>query len=631
MKLTFNKLALTSILVFVGVVLAFNVVVAATTTNQIYLTADLDQGSYIPGSTITVISSATQGTNLGSIPGAVVSGSIVNSGVSPVTIFDNSQGGNNIYGTATLTAPTTIGSYILRVEVKAPSIITTWGPGVCDSSNADYLESQPTYDALGNVVKPGGYWVCLTPPAQVPTYTTGPVTTVASFDTNFTVANPVSVTSTSNNSFTHNLGSGTVNANLSGPGSEDGTTANPFHSGDVIAINGGIFNNAYGTAQMTATLYYPWSAIVSSTTFIDESNAYSPSGTGNITLPATPTGTYLMRISGNGMGNAFSYDLPVSVIASVPVQGPTITVWTDQNGTNANRADNQKIGVNESTTVYWIATGLGSNVTCSSPQKIDPITGEPKIFVYNTGARGQFLTDQLSSSKTFTVTCKDVVANTGTTVSNGTTGTSTGGGGCFISDTTVVLADGSQKNIQDVKVGDILKGETTNNKVTGLNRPKLDGKLYSINGGRYFVTDEHPFKTTEGWKSIDPAKTLLKKIGIDVSALKVGDTLITNNSLVKVKSINSQVEPKNTQLYNFFLNGDHTYYADGYLVHNKMVSCDTGTCNTGGAAAAPADGGNGSGGALGGGYSCYSTYTKGFAEYNCSVGDGVNGNVTTNK
>lgn len=141
---------------------------------------------------------------------------------------------------------------------------------------------------------------------------------------------------------------------------------------------------------------------------------------------------------------------------------------------------------------------------------------------------------------------------------------------CFIADTKVDLADGTQKNIQDVKIGDVLKGETTNNTVVGFHRPILDGKLYSFNGGRYFVTEEHPFKTTDGWKSINPAKTALENIGITVTQLKVGDTLLTDEGSVKLNSIDGKYMPETTPLYNFKLDGDHTYYADGYLVHNKQ-------------------------------------------------------------
>jgi hypothetical protein len=111
------------------------------------------------------------------------------------------------------------------------------------------------------------------------------------------------------------------------------------------------------------------------------------------------------------------------------------------------------------------------------------------------------------------------------------------------------MADGTFKNIQDVKLGDVLKGEKTNNTVLGFHNPKLeDRKLYSFNGGRYFVTAEHPFKTTDGWKSIDPSKTAEENIGITVTPLHVGDTLLTENGKIVLKTIESKNDKVDTQL-----------------------------------------------------------------------------------
>jgi hypothetical protein len=80
---------------------------------------------------------------------------------------------------------------------------------------------------------------------------------------------------------------------------------------------------------------------------------------------------------------------------------------------------------------------------------------------------------------------------------------------CFIAGTKVLMANGTEKNIEDVKIGDVLLGsENSYNVVRGYDQPILgDRLLYSINGSDYFVTAEHPFMTTEGWKSISPEAT----------------------------------------------------------------------------------------------------------------------------
>jgi hypothetical protein len=149
--------------------------------------------------------------------------------------------------------------------------------------------------------------------------------------------------------------------------------------------------------------------------------------------------------------------------------------------------------------------------------------------------------------------------------------------GCFIKDTMVSLADGTQKPIQDIAIGDVLKGEKTNNTVTGFDRPLLGDKetLYSFNGGEYFVSEDHPFMTTDGWKAINPELAGLKhQLGFNIGKLQEGDTLVGDDSNIVLSSIDSKHADKDTQLYNFILTGDHTYYADGYLVHNKN-DCET--------------------------------------------------------
>ncbi len=185
-----------------------------------------------------------------------------------------------------------------------------------------------------------------------------------------------------------------------------------------------------------------------------------------------------------------------------------------------------------------------------------------------------------------------VLCNNNSIQDNGETGVDCGGGGCpacggggcpavplppfttcFLADTKVRMADGSEKNIQDVQIGDVLKGEKSDNAVLEFDRPKMHGKAYSFNGGRFFVTEEHPLMTTEGWKSINPEMTASENTGLEVTELKIGDTLVTENGNVKLESIDSKDMPSDTLLYNFKLSGDHTYYADGYLAHNKVL-CD---------------------------------------------------------
>ena len=47
--------------------------------------------------------------------------------------------------------------------------------------------------------------------------------------------------------------------------------------------------------------------------------------------------------------------------------------------------------------------------------------------------------------------------------------------------------------------------------------------------------------------------------------------MITNNGFEEIKSVDYINADYYTPLYNFALDGDHTYYANNYLVHNKCL------------------------------------------------------------
>ncbi|MAZ00216.1 MAG: hypothetical protein CMH32_06760 [Micavibrio sp.] len=149
---------------------------------------------------------------------------------------------------------------------------------------------------------------------------------------------------------------------------------------------------------------------------------------------------------------------------------------------------------------------------------------------------------------------------------------------CFAAGTHVTLADGSMKNIEDIVAGDVVKGmDGSENEVEEtLVHSLKDRKLYAFNGEAFFVTAEHPFMTENGWKAIDPVMT--ESLNADFIAengmpgvLTVGDVLVKENGdKVKLESIESRDRyPHEMPVYNLRVDGNSTYYADGYLVHNK--------------------------------------------------------------
>jgi hypothetical protein len=163
------------------------------------------------------------------------------------------------------------------------------------------------------------------------------------------------------------------------------------------------------------------------------------------------------------------------------------------------------------------------------------------------------------------------------------TGSGVGSGGvgptCFVKGSLVTLADGSKVAIEDVAVGNFVLGQSGPNEVMAHDRPQLiipdvrEGTLYGFNGIKKFITSEHPVMTKAGWKAIDQENA--KKFEPHLSAilvgnLEVGDEIITQKGeTLLVTSIDKHIDQEQQQLYNLMLDGDHTYYVNELLVHNK--------------------------------------------------------------
>lgn len=165
---------------------------------------------------------------------------------------------------------------------------------------------------------------------------------------------------------------------------------------------------------------------------------------------------------------------------------------------------------------------------------------------------------------------------------------------CFRGDVFILMEDGSQRPISQIKVGDFVIGkEGAINQVLGIETPVLGRRpLYSINGSKAFVTAEHPFSCESGWHSIDPGATLLENCSLKVQPLTQGKRIFKFSSinefndqelndvmlaqktglitrLETVKNIVPVTEDPNTVVFNLLLTGNNTYFANGYLVHNK--------------------------------------------------------------
>lgn len=130
------------------------------------------------------------------------------------------------------------------------------------------------------------------------------------------------------------------------------------------------------------------------------------------------------------------------------------------------------------------------------------------------------------------------------------------------------MADGSLKNIEQVQVGDLLKGSVGPNQVRSLKRYHHEGDLYSVNGSEPFVTAGHPFMTLRGWAAFDEHLARQLNPSLEIVRLEVGDVFILDNGGRALLSEFYAVGASTT-VYNFEVSGTRDYFAEGFLVHNK--------------------------------------------------------------
>lgn len=142
-------------------------------------------------------------------------------------------------------------------------------------------------------------------------------------------------------------------------------------------------------------------------------------------------------------------------------------------------------------------------------------------------------------------------------------------GCCFIAGTEITLSNGDSKNIEDIIVGDEVigwkDGERSNGSVIAL-KPTILGerKLHIINELETRFTDEHPFLTEDGWKSIRPED------GTEYGILKVGDKINVNEEWLEIQTLSEKEgEGFDQPVYNFTVEDINSYIADGIIVHNK--------------------------------------------------------------
>ena len=175
---------------------------------------------------------------------------------------------------------------------------------------------------------------------------------------------------------------------------------------------------------------------------------------------------------------------------------------------------------------------------------------------------------------------------------DGTTPPATGGG-CFLADTHVLMADGSSKEIKDIVPEDVVVSydTETNQFVTS-----VVGKLIIHDGKDSFMNDfsKFPlislsvltkdklitFEVTVNHPFYDPVSKKFKqlrefKVGDELKTIYGGGIIVKENNLIDETSSTSE---KSTVIYNLEISqGPKNYIANGIIVHNGIIDSPTGS------------------------------------------------------
>jgi intein/homing endonuclease len=150
---------------------------------------------------------------------------------------------------------------------------------------------------------------------------------------------------------------------------------------------------------------------------------------------------------------------------------------------------------------------------------------------------------------------------------------------CFIAGTKVTMEDGSEKNIEDVVIDDVVLSYNEDRrcieskKVIKLQSPIHDDLVeYTLSNGTTITsTFDHPYYVNGlQLASYKPNWTNSRyDLPSNVIEIQVGDLLnLVNNEVVEIISIN-ELDRVDTQTYIFSVEGNRNFYANGILVHNK--------------------------------------------------------------
>ena len=153
---------------------------------------------------------------------------------------------------------------------------------------------------------------------------------------------------------------------------------------------------------------------------------------------------------------------------------------------------------------------------------------------------------------------------------------------CVAEDSLISMADGTQKQIKDIKVGDkVLSYNTTTRKVeqtvvqslTKVIRQDIVHITFA-DGTMLKITPDHPMFSERGWIAYSTAdgentypEVELEKQGTQIGDMILSLSLLFDKEIVDMKYITGETIP----VYTFTVEDNHNYFAQSVLIHNGPI------------------------------------------------------------
>lgn len=295
---------------------------------------------------------------------------------------------------------------------------------------------------------------------------------------------------------------------------------------------------------------YLWKEISGSTANITDPTAVST------TVTELAEGTYTFELTVTDDRGGVSSDTMTVVVAGftkASVKSVSISPTSPDTRTEIIATANVSNPDNIGELVYnWYLNGKDMGTTTTNSKSFGMLaSGTHTIMVRLVGSTGN---NHSTTSQSINFTVKSV---------------QTSGGSSFLAGTLIRMADGSLKKVEEIELGDALRGSQDTVNVVDMSNYESNSKVYRLNEEEYFITAEHPIMTDGGWKSFDPDKSKELVPSITVSLLVRNDVLVKDEGK-RVTLDNTDFIEGSNLVYNFSVDKTNDFYANGYLVHNKI-------------------------------------------------------------